>query len=78
MGNNSIAMGKDNRATGNYSVAIGYGNKAQGLRSIAIGTEAVCNGTDEFAWKGKKFVINTDINNIYIGNQTLKQALGLE
>ena len=50
VGENSIAMGYETKASGNYSQAMGYRSQATGHYSSAFGNEAIAERTNSFAF----------------------------
>lgn len=49
IGENSVAIGNDNTASGDYSVALGSGTKASSARDFAVGDNTTASGGQSFA-----------------------------
>lgn len=88
VGNASVAMGKDTKASGDFSVAFGNGAVATELLSFAMGATSTASGKYAFAFGNRStssgnyshaFGINTTasgVNSFSFGNGTIASGVG--
>ncbi len=60
VGENSMAMGYETKASGNYSQAFGYQSEALGTYSTAIGNRAIAESINSFAFGEDAHAINVE------------------